>query len=283
MLMSEKLLSFNEFCNENYQQGLYLTVEGDEWSIAGFTVGDIAHATVDLTAGILTNFPATAAAGMAITWFHSCELMLEAAKKYNSGEKTSAVAAFISSIITIAMLIPGPTSAAAIEAKLGINSLVKTAQAWAAKRAGSLAKVSQKGIGAAKSGALDKTKGLISVLAVDAWKKTLVTMQKVVNLAQSILSMLYKKLKDLGLIDKVKSLLSGKDPITWLKSWFNVLLNETNSFIELCYSMVNDTTGQVAFQSTDLTQPTLAPNTIQYSTGLPGYEQTPQQVAAMTA
>lgn len=278
-------MSFNEFCNENLWPGQYagLIYEGDEWSIAGFTVGDIAHATVDITAGILTNFPATAGAGIAISWFHCCELMLEAANKYNSGEKTSAVAAFISSIITMAMLIPGPTSAAAIEAKLGLNNLVKAAQAWAAKRGATVAKVAQKAVKAAAGKAIDTGKEVFSKAYVEGWRKTLQLVQKVVNAVQTITATLYQKIKDLGLVDKVKSLLSGKDPITWLKGWFSALLTETNKFISLCYSMIDDPTGSVAFQTTDQVRPTLDPGAIQYSTNLPGYEQTPQQVAAMTA
>ena len=285
MHTSARLLSFNEFCNENYQHGVLQAalLEGDD---DGWTVGDWAHLAVDGISGVLSAFPATAAAGSAISFIHSIELMVEAVKSFNEGKKIDSVVSFISSLISLAMMIPG-LGATGVETKNAITSLGRTAEAWLLKRGKALAgKVAGKTAQVAGKVAVDYSTSVVKDTAIKVevvlWKATLKTIGNILKGIKENKAKIVAKMDELKIREKVKSLLNS-DPIQWLDHNINLLLDEANRFVSICYNMINDTTGQVAFQPTTEPILTLDPTQIQYSTGLPGYNQTPQQIAASTA
>lgn len=122
--MHEKLLSFNEFCNES--------LDGGPFDFDGLQA---LHSTLDFTSGVLGSFGVTAPAAMALDVAHAIFTFGEGKFKWDAREKLSAVCAFMSGLITLgSIVLLGPAKSISINLKKGIE-LVKS-QILSAVKAG---------------------------------------------------------------------------------------------------------------------------------------------------
>jgi hypothetical protein len=109
--MSEKLLSFSEFCNEN--------LDGGPFDFDGLGV---LHSTLDFTSGVLGSFGVTAPAAMVLDIAHAIFTFGEGKLKWDAREKLDAVCAFMSGLVTLgSIVLIGPAKSLSINLKKGIE------------------------------------------------------------------------------------------------------------------------------------------------------------------
>ena len=110
-MYAQKLLSFNEFCNENLDSA-------DD----GFDWGRVVHTTLDFTSGLLGSFGVTAPIAMALDVVHAIGTFVEGKIKWDQSLKLDAICAFISGLITLASIVMiGPMKGISINLKKGID------------------------------------------------------------------------------------------------------------------------------------------------------------------
>lgn len=118
-MTSDKLLSFNEFCNENFSDPLN---EGGGWS-------HWLHLAADAAAGVIESIPLVQAAGPPLVLCHAITYLIEGSVSAGKPDgKINSAAAYIGAIITLgSLMLPGPAKAAAIEAKVELAAAKEVA------------------------------------------------------------------------------------------------------------------------------------------------------------
>ena len=109
-MTSDKLLSFNEFCNENFSDPLN---EGGGWS-------HWLHIAADAAVGAIESIPLVQAAGPPLVLCHVITYLIEGSVSAGKPDgKINSASAYIGALITLgSLMLPGAAKAAAIEAKI---------------------------------------------------------------------------------------------------------------------------------------------------------------------
>lgn len=109
-MTTDKLLSFNEFCNENFSEPLN---EGGGW-------GHWLHLAADAAVGVIESIPLVQGAGPPLTLCHAVSYLIEGSVSAGKPDgKINSAAAYIGALITLgSLMLPGAAKAAAIEAKI---------------------------------------------------------------------------------------------------------------------------------------------------------------------